>query len=139
MWDCYRWFIRNGLTPSPLYVPPAWALGALTPAQLAGLPFRYVETLSGVHDTHKGTFIRLPLAGFEADTAFRAWMLRFFNAINISQSRRTGIPIRIGLHPDDFELRLANTILPLAASMSQTFSYSQALEMLVNRSAAIPL
>ena len=127
VWDCYRWFISNGLTPSPLYVPPAWALGALTPAQLAGLPFRYVETLSGVHDTHKHTFTRLPLAGFEADTAFRAWTLRFFNAINISQSRRSGTPIRIGLHPDDFELRLAGEITPLIKAVTKAVAYPQVL------------
>ena len=127
VWDCYRWFIRNGLTPSPLYVPPAWALGALTPAQLAGLPFRYVETLSGVHDTQKRTFTRLPLAGFEADTAFRAWTLRFFNAINISQSRRSGTPIRIGLHPDDFELRLAGEITPLIKAVTKAVAYPQVL------------
>jgi hypothetical protein len=88
-----------------------------------------VETLSGVHDTHKHTFTRLPLAGYEADTAFRAWTLRFFNAINISQSRRSGIPIRIGLHPDDFELRLSKGISPLLKSLTKTLEYSEALQL----------
>ena len=127
VWDCYRWFIGNGLTPSPLYVPPAWALGALTRSQLAGLPFRYVETLSGVHDTQTSTFTRLPLVGFEADNAFRAWVLRFFNAINVHQSQHSGVPVRVGLHPYDFELRLANTIQPLVSSLFQAQSYPEAL------------
>ena len=125
VWDCYRWFIRNGLTPSPLYVPPAWALGALTAAQLGELPFRYVETLFGIHDVQEKTFTRLPLVGFEADTAFRAWVLGFSNAVNISRSRRARVPVRIGLHPYDFELRLGNRISPLVKSLSQALPYPQ--------------
>lgn len=125
VWDCYRWFIRNGLSPSPLYVPPAWALGALSPAQLSRLPFRYVETLFGLHDAQEQTFTRLPLVGFEADTAFRAWVLGFSNAVNISRARRAGVPVRIGLHPHDFELRLGNRISPLLKSLSQALPYPQ--------------
>ncbi|MCG8391556.1 MAG: polysaccharide deacetylase family protein [Pseudomonadales bacterium] len=139
VWDCYRWFLRHGLTPSPLYVPPAWALGALSQAQLAGLPFRYVETLTGVHDTHEQHFTRLPLLGFEADTAFRAWVLRLFNAINISQSRRSGVPVRIGLHPHDFQLRLAGEIPPLIKAVTEAVTYPQVLTNVKTDPGSLPL
>ena len=52
--ECHDWFGQHDLEVSPLYVPPAWAMGRLTPQQLAELPFRYVETLTGVLDTKTG-------------------------------------------------------------------------------------
>lgn len=104
---CHRWFGERGLEECGLYVPPAWALGALAPADLRALPFRWYETLTGFVDGATGRRRRLPLVGFEADTAPRRWTLRLWNGASVALGRRTGQPVRIALHPRDLELLLA--------------------------------
>lgn len=103
---CHAWFGERGLTPAPLYVPPAWALGPLPAARMRTLPFRYYETLTGLHDSHTGRFTALPLVGFEADTAGRALGLRLLNGVNLAAARLSGRPLRIAIHPYDAGLRL---------------------------------
>lgn len=121
--DCHDWFDQHALTVSSLYVPPAWALGALTREQCGQLPFRHVETLSGLLDTASGDSLRLPLAGFEADTRLRALFLSWFNRVNVARARRHGVPLRIGLHPFDLSLRLAPGILQLIQQVDICCSY----------------
>jgi len=106
----HRWFAEHDLPAPDLYVPPAWAMGPVARSTLAGLPFRYFETLAGVFDSHTGRFHRLPMAGFEADSALRAGFVAPFNALNAAWAQASGRPLRLGIHPQDFELRLAGQL-----------------------------
>ncbi|MFT4767442.1 MAG: putative deacetylase [Glaciecola sp.] len=106
------WFGEAGLNTPTAYVPPAWALGMGT-QHLPALPYDCVETLGGVH--LRGTdgrwlFRRLPLVGFEADTRFRAGFLHTMNRLRCGYGRRRGLPVRIGIHPRDPELLLADCL-----------------------------
>lgn len=106
----YGWF-RDADLPAPeMYVPPAWAMGALTNRDLDELPFRYYETLTGIYDAMARRRYRLPLAGFEADTAARAFGLRIFNRINRRWSVHGKAVLRIAIHPYDFSYRLAGDL-----------------------------
>ncbi len=107
---CHAWFGERGLPVPDLYVPPAWALGSLTPTDLTELPFRWYETLTGFLDARTGRRRTLPLVGFEADTALRKWALRASNAGNLALARAWGRPVRISLHPRDPELLLARDL-----------------------------
>ncbi|MEA3260319.1 MAG: polysaccharide deacetylase family protein [Pseudomonadota bacterium] len=110
--DCHRWFVEHGLTPGPLYVPPAWALGAVNKRRLAALPFRYYETLGGLYDARDQRFHPMPLLGFEADTTLRAWSLNLFNRGNYLAALATGRTLRVSIHPQDLQLRLGAQVLP---------------------------
>ncbi len=105
----HAWFAEHDLRPPLLYVPPAWALGALPPRELAGLPFPLVETLGGVHDVRRGRFHRLPVIGFEADTRLRAFALRLANGAARMLVRQTGL-LRVAIHPADARLHLARDL-----------------------------
>ncbi len=122
--DCHHWFAQHGLQVSSLYVPPAWALGSLDASCYARLPFRYVETLSGVLDTQTGKWARMPLVGFEADSRFRAMFLGWFNQWNLARARRQNRPVRIGLHPFDLSLRLSAQILNLIRQVDRFETYA---------------
>lgn len=106
----HRWFAEQGLAVSSLYVPPAWALGKVSKAQCAELPFEQVEVLGGLLNTRNGALTRLPLVGFEADTVMRALFLAVFNRMNVNRARKQSLPLRIGLHPFDFSWRLSSQI-----------------------------
>lgn len=108
--DNRAWFVEQGLEPPALYVPPAWALGAIDRDELRALPFRYYETLTGLYDARANRFLRLPLVGFEADTAGRAAVLRLSNWLNLCLARLSGRPVRLGLHPHDRDHRLADDL-----------------------------
>jgi len=110
------WFGAAGLQPPRLYVPPAWALGALPLAAFDETSFRWVETLSGIYDTRSRRWHRLPLVGFEADTRFRARSLRMLNAANLALGAALRRPVRAGVHPDDLSLLLAREALGLIRS-----------------------
>ena len=110
--DCHRWFVEHGLTPGPLYVPPAWALGAVNKRRLAALPFRYYETLGGLYDARDQRFHPMPLLGFEADTTLRAWSLNLFNRGNYLAALASGRTLRVSIHPQDLQLRLGAQVLP---------------------------
>jgi len=107
---CYHWFLQNQLNPPELYVPPAWAMGALTPNDLKALPFRYYETLAGIYDNVSDQFSWMPLLGFEADTHFRKVMVRLSNKLNELLARYFKKDIRLAIHPDDFDLLLGNDL-----------------------------
>lgn len=104
---CHAWFAGAGLGAPALYVPPAWALGALTPDDLTELPFRWYETLTGFFDADTRGWRRHPLVGFEADDFARTLPLRASNALNLGLARIWGRAVRIAVHPHDLELRLA--------------------------------
>lgn len=105
---CHDWFEASGLPSPTLYVPPAWALGALETDDLRELPFTWYERLDGFVHAPSGRVVRLPLIGFEADTTGRKLGLRAFNAINDALAAMTGRPARIALHPRDLSLLLAS-------------------------------
>jgi len=108
---CHAWFEETGLPVPELYVPPAWALGALHDSKLETLPFRYVESLSGFIDTRTGQRVRVPVIGFEADTQGRRLGLTVWNRLQVSLARWLRIPLRISIHPRDLELLLADELI----------------------------
>jgi predicted deacetylase len=103
----FGWFGEVGLGQPRLYVPPAWAMGAVKRADLDRLPFRFYETLGGIYDSQSRRMRRLPLVGYEADTAGRALALRLVNGLNRQMAASLGRPLRVAIHPSDFDLRLA--------------------------------
>jgi predicted deacetylase len=107
---CHDWFSTVDLPTPELYVPPAWALGALPLDSLASLPFRWYEILRGFVDGPSGRVRWLPLAGFEADTTFRALSLRVWNGLNAWVARRVRGPLRISIHPGDLDLLLKRNV-----------------------------
>jgi len=118
---CGEWFPRHGLPRPDTYVPPAWAMGRIERRRLYGLGFRYFETLTGFYDAGTGRFRRLPLAGFEADTRFRALVLRGLNRAALALAA-PGRPLRLAIHPHDPELLLARDLerlIAMAASRSR--------------------
>jgi hypothetical protein len=120
----HRWFAEHDLPSPELYVPPAWAMGAVPRQRLAELPFRRYETLAGVREMSAGRFYRLPMAGFEADTTFRAVTVGAFNAVNRLAARATGRPLRLGVHPDDFELKLSGDLAGMIEAGGQAIGYN---------------
>lgn len=120
----HRWFSGHGLPAPGLYVPPAWAMGAVPRHLLDRLPFEQFETLAGVYDARVRKFHRLPLAGFEADTPFRAASVRGFNVLNRGLARTSQRPLRLGIHPDDFELKLADDLEAMIAAGGDCLGYA---------------
>ena len=113
MKQSHRWFSEQRLPEPSLYVPPAWALGKVNPWHLNELPYRQIETTSGLlqRDLKGGYKMqRLPLAGYEADTALRSGFLRKWNSWQAKSAERTNRPLRISLHPDDLNLRLRDQL-----------------------------
>lgn len=120
----HAWFAAHDLPTPALYVPPAWAMGPVPAAMLKRLPFDLYETAGGVYDSRSDAYRRLPIAGFETDTALRAAVVRPFNRANRAWARRSGKPLRLGVHPDDFELRLAEDLEAMIAAGGECLSYS---------------
>ena len=126
MMQCHRWFAQQGLKTCDLYVPPAWAMGSISRAQLAAMPFRLFETLTGVFDARAQQMHPLPLAGFEADTLLREWFLRGVNHLNWRRACHTGQALRIGIHPHDLSLRLGHQVIPMSRAVSASLTYQDA-------------
>lgn len=122
---CHAWFAEHGLEPPTLYVPPAWAMGPVPRSELDALPFRYYETLTGVYDSEIGRFIPLPLTGYEADTHFRAWVLRGVNGLNRMLAQATGWPLRISIHPFDLTYHLAEDLHRLLQGPQRYLGYGE--------------
>lgn len=123
----HRWFAEHGLRHPRLYVPPAWALGALRPADLADTPFALVESLGGIRVTATRRFLPSPVVGFEADTAARAAALRALNAAARARATRAGL-MRVALHPQDLELRLADDLRRGLDAIEAAPAYDSLLE-----------
>lgn len=111
MTRCHAWFGEVGLPEPALYVPPAWAVGALDDETLRRLPFAYVEYLGGFIDTLTGARHRTPVIGFEADTEGRRVGLKVWNELQIRLASVLDIPLRISIHPHDLELLLREELL----------------------------
>lgn len=132
---CHEWFERAGLPRPELYVPPAWALGALTRSDLARLPFRWYEVLAGFLDAQSSRLTAVPVVGFEADTAGRQAALGAANRLNLGLGRCSGRPVRIAIHPGDLELRLAPA---LRSVLGGEWRYTSAESFLAARSGGPP-
>lgn len=104
------WFSDQGLQLPETYVPPAWALGSLSRDRIARLPYKRIEITRGLLSTIDGRLERLPLVGFEADTAAREHLLRRWNRFQTKWAWRRQRPLRIAIHPRDHELRLADEL-----------------------------
>ncbi len=123
----HQWFIDHGLPAPSLYVPPAWALGRLPADGLERLPYRQIEVTRGLLEVATGRLHPLPLVGFEADTPTRALALRTFNAVQRRRARHGRRPLRIGIHPDDFQLGLADSLERLLQSPLEFIPYRAAI------------
>ncbi|MDT8438528.1 MAG: polysaccharide deacetylase family protein [Wenzhouxiangellaceae bacterium] len=121
----HAWFGAHGLPDPSLYVPPAWAMGNVSPAGLRELPFARHETLLGVREAASGRFRALPMAGFEADTQLRAAFVAPFNLLNRRLAHASDRPLRLGIHPHDFELKLAASLADWIARGGRCLSYSE--------------
>lgn len=118
-----NWFIQNRLPAPVTYVPPAWALGPLKPSDWPRLPYRIIENTRGFIHTGKEEQISLPLTGFEADNWIRKTFLQLWNQRQASISAKSGKPLRISIHPNDRQLRLAEQMDELISLPSQFLSY----------------
>lgn len=116
----HDWFDHNGLNAPTLYVPPAWALGDLPRTALRELPYTRVETTAGFIDAASGRLDPLPLVGFEADTKARAFTLSAWNRGQLLLARSSGRPLRVGIHPQDFQLRLAGALEDMLQTLAAT-------------------
>lgn len=118
----FQWFADKDLGAPDYYVPPAWAMGRISRRRLRQLPYRFYETTSGLYDCRLNRFTCLPLTGYEADNFFREHSLRLWNQLNIiaCSSRR---PVRISIHPNDFSLRLAQSLRRHLKAVNQTVHY----------------
>ncbi|OYP32969.1 polysaccharide deacetylase family protein [Rhodopirellula sp. MGV] len=121
---CARWFDEQDFDRPVLYVPPAWAMGAISAKQLLHLPFPMIETLSGIRQVQTLTRTRLPLFGFEADTLFREQFLRVANQLAMA-TRHLKKPVRIALHPFDHRLRLRASLRRILALDWDAISYRE--------------
>lgn len=122
---CSRWFSDEGLPVPQLYVPPAWALGPLTAADMRSTPFRYIETLTSVIDTQGRTSRGLPLTGFEADTTLRKLALTTVNSLMRRLPCSTRRPLRIAIHPNDASLQLSDDLRYTLDLPLRSMSYSE--------------
>ncbi len=123
--ECFSWFGERELRAPTLYVPPAWALGPLPPTELRTLPFRFVELLSGVLNCETTCLRKLPLTGYEADTAWRALSLGNWNKLNEWRARNSSRPLRIGIHPFDDEYRLRHQMHKQIQACEQFIDYDE--------------
>jgi predicted deacetylase len=125
----HDWFVHQGFPEPEVYIPPTWALGCLEPSDLKSLPYRCIETLFGywkvpAEDSELPEFVRLPVTGFLADTLDRAVFSRIWNRIHVRKARRQNVPLRISIHPDDFELRIADQLENILSGDWNWWDYS---------------
>ncbi|MBB4284746.1 polysaccharide deacetylase family protein [Roseospira goensis] len=114
---CHAWFAAHDLPAPRLYVPPAWALGAIPRDRLATLPFARYEVFTGLIDAATGRWRPVPMVGFEADTVARVWPVRLWNALNRGHARAWRTPLRIAIHPHDLSYRLGDDLRRTIATL----------------------
>ncbi len=119
----HTWFRNNDLPVPTLYVPPAWAMGSLSTAELDKMPFECFETLAGVYARSSGRFLRSPMIGYEADNLFRALSCRAWNAINLIAAGHSR-PVRVAIHPHDLDLELSADLRALIERGGVALDYS---------------
>jgi predicted deacetylase len=134
---CFAWFGDHGLDAPALYVPPAWAIGKVPVERLRdSCPFQLYEVFDGVVDAGKGQTRSLPLLGYEADNALRSAVLRAWNQWQRLRARRSGEPLRIGIHPHDIDLGLAADLEHDLARPMHPIAYDALLDS-ASRKAAV--
>lgn len=127
----HDWFAKQQLPSPHLYVPPAWALGSITPDQLAALPYQQIETTRSLYQRGSANTFRkntYPLTGYEADTPLRASFLRLWNSHQARSAQRSGRPLRISIHPDDLRLRLTDQLESQLRAVDRFIHYSALFE-----------
>lgn len=134
MRDCHAWFHEVGLEAANVYIPPAWALGSVSCESLKTTPFRYVETLRGLYDTRSCHWQHLPVAGFEVDRWWRAALMRMVNHVTAWWALRRQAPLRIVIHPQDWQYPLANQLDALLDRVERHCSYQELTSRPVLRS-----
>jgi uncharacterized protein len=127
MLRCHAWFAQQDLAAGPLYVPPAWAVGRIGKTALASMPFLLLEDLAGIRLLRQQQHIRLPLAGYEADTDLRAGLLSVNNAAQFHLAKITDRPLRFGLHPFDAGHRLGDRLIQDLCRVTQFCDYGSLL------------
>ena len=125
MQRCHQWFVDRQLNISELYVPPAWAMGAVKCRTLNQVPFSQFEYFGGVYDNKRSVYRRLPMVGFEADTDWRAFFVKRWNTFNLQRARRQQTPLRIAIHPHDLTLKLADELKILIDSPLRCLAYNE--------------
>ncbi|MEM6511468.1 MAG: polysaccharide deacetylase family protein [Pseudomonadota bacterium] len=119
---CHAWFVEHELPVSDLYVPPAWAMGAISSTELAASPFRLFETFGGVLDTADGRFRRSAMVGFEADNLLRVVSCAVWNRLNLSVAGFDS-PVRVAIHPNDLSLGMAKSLERLIDRGGRSLTY----------------
>jgi len=122
---CYKWFDQSGFRSPLLYVPPAWAMGAISRKQLTELPFRCYETVTGLYDSQSGKKLYMPITGYMADAAFRVLPLRIINRLNLALPMK---PVRITIHPDDLYLPMKKDLTRHLARFNLFLRYRDIIE-----------
>jgi len=123
----YTWFLQYELIPPRLYVPPAWAMGAISSVSLRNAPFRYYEFSRGIYDVTRDELKTLPLIGFEADNQFRKMSLQSWNHLNILVSSDKK-PVRFSIHPYDTELLMVDSLHKRLKDITFTQDYSKVFD-----------
>lgn len=106
-----EWFEQHGFGVPSLYVPPAWALGALKAKDRRLLPFKRIEVLRGYLDVESGRLETAGLMGYEVDTLIRRALVLTWNRCQEWLSARRGRSLRLAIHPYDLELAARKTLL----------------------------
>lgn len=122
----YQWFIQNELPPPSLYVPPAWALGAIDKKTLSKTLYKQIEVTRGlIHLEPNKTpqFQSLPLTGYEADSPFRVHFLTKWNQFQQKQAQIKSLPLRISIHPYDLDLPIADQLEDQIKSVETFLNY----------------
>tara|TARA_E500000178_G_scaffold356123_1_gene431821 strand:- start:2177 stop:2875 length:699 start_codon:yes stop_codon:yes gene_type:complete len=123
----YQWFIQQKLPPPELYVPPAWALGAVDKKILCKTLFKQIEVTRGlihISSGKKPKLQTLPLTGYEADSPFRANFLSRWNQFQQNQAQIKSLPLRISIHPYDLELPIVEQLERQINSVGTFLNYS---------------
>ena len=122
----HKWFLDNNLGSPSLYVPPAWALGFVKHSDLKDTPFKQVETTRGVIALEKDKAPKLkclPVSGYEADTMLRKTFLNLWNQLQENHARFHNDPLRISIHPNDLELKIADQLNAQVRRMNTYLKY----------------
>lgn len=120
----FCWFQQHDLPSPTLYVPPAWAPGALRREDWRATPYQQVELLSGILDVAAQRWQRAAVLGFEADTYWRAWSLGLSNRLNQLGATVGRLPLRIALHPHDHHLYLRDALIQMLQRCQRLSTYA---------------
>ncbi len=89
----------SAMGPVHWYVPPAWAMGPLEPADLRCLEIDVVETFWGFQSINSNKKLIAPVLGFQATDRVRQLFLLLWNKLNVGLQSEY---CRIAYHPEDF-------------------------------------